>query len=132
MRSAAIVAAGAALAVPLAVSAAASGASGTALSRAVLAGYQKASPGGFGPGGYGPGGYGQGGPGGSGTDPAASYRTTTPIKHVVVIFDENVSFDHYFATYPDATNPPGEPAFNALPGTPSVNGLAANLLSNNP
>ncbi|MHB1496760.1 MAG: phospholipase C [Acidimicrobiales bacterium] len=132
VRSAAIVAAGAALAVPLAVSAAASGASGTALSRAVLAGYQKASPGGFGPGGYGPGGYGQGGPGGSGTDPAASYRTTTPIKHVVVIFDENVSFDHYFATYPDATNPPGEPAFNALPGTPSVNGLAGNLLSNNP
>ena len=24
----------------------------------------------------------------------------TPIKHVVVIFQENVSFDHYFATYP--------------------------------
>src|SRR6202047_428845 len=31
--------------------------------------------------------------------------TTTPIKHVVVIFQENVSFDHYFATYPNATNP---------------------------
>src|SRR5947209_7378323 len=24
--------------------------------------------------------------------------TTTPIKHLVVIFQENVSFDHYFAT----------------------------------
>ena len=24
----------------------------------------------------------------------------TPIKHLVVIFQENVSFDHYFATYP--------------------------------
>ncbi len=24
--------------------------------------------------------------------------STTPIKHVVVIFQENVSFDHYFAT----------------------------------
>ena len=30
--------------------------------------------------------------------------TTTPIKHVVVIFQENVSFDHYFATYPKAAN----------------------------
>lgn len=27
--------------------------------------------------------------------------TATPIKHVVVIYGENVSFDHYFATYPD-------------------------------
>jgi phospholipase C len=33
--------------------------------------------------------------------------TTTPIKHVVVIFDENVSFDHYFGTYPNATNTDG-------------------------
>jgi phospholipase C len=24
--------------------------------------------------------------------------TATPIKHLVVIFDENVPFDHYFAT----------------------------------
>jgi phospholipase C len=40
---------------------------------------------------------------------ADSYQTTTPIKHVVVIFQENVSFDHYFASYPHATNPTGEP-----------------------
>jgi phospholipase C len=26
--------------------------------------------------------------------------TSTPIKHLVVIFQENVSFDHYFGTYP--------------------------------
>ena len=26
------------------------------------------------------------------------------IKHVVVIYDENVSFDHYFGTYPNAAN----------------------------
>jgi phospholipase C len=26
--------------------------------------------------------------------------TTTPIKHVIVIFPENVAFDHYFGTYP--------------------------------
>src|SRR5579863_9261604 len=59
--------------------------------------------------------------------------TATPIRHLVVIYDENVSFDHYFATYPSATNPSGEPSFNALPGTPKVNNLvSANLLTNNP
>ena len=34
---------------------------------------------------------------------------SSPIRHVVVIFEENVSFDHYFGTYPNAANPPGEP-----------------------
>jgi phospholipase C len=59
--------------------------------------------------------------------------TATPIKHLVVIYDENVSFDHYFATYPTASNPQGEPPFTAAPGTPSVNNLVtANLLTNNP
>src|SRR5579864_2643738 len=59
--------------------------------------------------------------------------TTTPIKHVVVIFQENVSFDHYFATYPVAlNNNPAEPAFTAAPNTPSVNGLNGPLLTNNP
>jgi phospholipase C len=58
--------------------------------------------------------------------------TATPINHVVVIFQENVSFDHYFATYPTATNPGGEPAFHAQPGTPTVNGLSGVLLTNNP
>src|SRR6202000_3196657 len=57
--------------------------------------------------------------------------TSTPIKHLVVIFQENVSFDHYFGTYPNATNTDGSP-FHASPRTPSVNGLAGNLLSNNP
>src|SRR5271169_1376439 len=50
-------------------------------------------------------------------------ETTTPIEHLVVIFQENVSFDHYFATYPVALNSPGEPFFQANDGTPSVNGL---------
>lgn len=59
-------------------------------------------------------------------------KTTTPIKHLVVIFDENVSFDHYFGTYPNALNPNGEPAFTAAPNTPSVNGLNSVLLTNNP
>jgi phospholipase C len=49
--------------------------------------------------------------------------TNTPIEHLVVIFQENVSFDHYFATYPTALNPVGEPPFHASAGTPSVNGL---------
>lgn len=58
--------------------------------------------------------------------------TSTPIKHLVVIFQENVSFDHYFGTYPYATNPAGEPAFHAAANTPSVNGLGPALLTNNP
>jgi phospholipase C len=48
--------------------------------------------------------------------------TSTPIKHVVVIFQENVSFDHYFATYPNAANSDGQP-FKATKGTPAVDGL---------
>jgi phospholipase C len=58
-------------------------------------------------------------------------RPSTPIQHVVVIFGENVSFDHYFGTYPDAANTDGQP-FAARPGTPSVNGLTAALLTANP
>ncbi len=59
--------------------------------------------------------------------------TTTPIKHLVIIFNENVSFDHYFATYPKAENPRGEPILIAKPDTPAVNNLvSANLLTNNP
>ena len=46
-----------------------------------------------------------------------AHGTATPIKHVVVIFQENVSFDHYFGTYPSATNTSGQP-FTAKPGTP--------------
>jgi phospholipase C len=63
---------------------------------------------------------------------AAEVPTRTPIKHLVVIFQENVSFDHYFGSYPLAGNPPGEPAFTALPGTPAVNGLSQQLLTHNP
>jgi phospholipase C len=63
----------------------------------------------------------------SGAAPAAGGGTTTPIQHVVVIFDENISFDHYFGTYPFAANAAGEPAFTAKAGTPMVNGLYAGL-----
>jgi phospholipase C len=65
-------------------------------------------------------------------NPAAAVSTTTPIKHLVVIFQENVSFDHYFGTYPHALNPVGQPAFTARKGTPTVDGLSGALLTANP
>jgi phospholipase C len=62
----------------------------------------------------------------------AQSGTSTPIKHLVVIFQENISFDHYFGTYPKALNPPGQPRFIAKQGTPAVNGYTDGLLYNNP
>ena len=58
-------------------------------------------------------------------------RTATPIKHLVVIFDENESFDHYFGTYPYAANTDGT-KFVAKPGTPKVNGLYSKITKNGP
>ena len=59
-------------------------------------------------------------------------RERTPIRHLVVIFQENVSFDHYFATYPHAANTDGTP-FAAKAGTPLVNGLfPGGMLDHNP
>jgi phospholipase C len=69
----------------------------------------------------------------------------TPIRHVIEIFQENVSFDHYFGTYPNATNADGQ-TFHGLSHTPAVDGLppatsptlppalrhSANLLTTNP
>jgi phospholipase C len=69
------------------------------------------------------------GTGSSGAAPKPG--TATPIQHLVVIYQENVSFDHYFGTYPVAANSAGQP-FNALPGTPSVDGLSGALLTANP
>jgi phospholipase C len=63
---------------------------------------------------------------------ADALSTATPIKHLVIIFGENISFDHYFGTYPKAQNPAGEPAFTAAAGTPSVNGFTDSLLQHNP
>jgi phospholipase C len=62
----------------------------------------------------------------------AAPPTATPIQHLVVIFNENVSFDHYFGTYPVATNPRNEPRFTAVPDTPTVNGLVNALVNANP
>ena len=43
----------------------------------------------------------------AGVDTAAAFATATPIKHVVIIFGENISYDHYFGTYPSAPNDGG-------------------------
>jgi phospholipase C len=69
----------------------------------------------------------------------AQPATTTPIKYIVVIFQENNSFDHYFGTYPNALfpsgktvstqYPAGESPFVPLANTPSVNGVTP-LLNN--
>jgi phospholipase C len=63
--------------------------------------------------------------------PAPAAGPATPIQHLVVIFQENVSFDHYFGTYPFATNPIGEPAFYAYQNTPTINGFSPAILNNN-
>jgi phospholipase C len=65
-------------------------------------------------------------------DEADHFPTATPIKHLVIIFQENESFDHYFGTYPNAANPSEEPQFTPAPDTPSVNGLTPALLNSNP
>ncbi len=57
--------------------------------------------------------------------------TATPIKHLVVIFQENISFDHYFGTYPYAANTDGSP-FKAKRGTPRVNGLYSKITPSGP
>ena len=60
-------------------------------------------------------------------DSAAEFSTATKIKHLVVVFGENISFDHYFGTYPNAQNNPGETPFVGAPGTPTANGLVTPL-----
>jgi phospholipase C len=67
-------------------------------------------------------------------DAATATATKTPIKHLIVIFQENASFDHYFGTYPEALNPGGETKFKAANGTPKVNNLLhpKDLVDQNP
>jgi phospholipase C len=63
--------------------------------------------------------------------PGKPVAARSPIKHLVVIFQENVSYDHYFGTYPVAANTDGTP-FHAAKGTPKSNGLTKQLLNHNP
>ena len=68
--------------------------------------------------------------------PAVTPTTSAQvIKHVVVIFGENISFDHYFGSYPNAANLPGNAVkFTAAAGTPIPNNYVSNpgLLTANP
>ena len=63
----------------------------------------------------------------------SSASMATPIKHIVIIFQENVSFDHYFATYSHAMSGVNGSKFTSDQHTPSINGLSASpaLLTNN-
>lgn len=82
---------------------------------------------------------GSAGPVSAAAAPSVARGTATPIKHLVVIYQENVSFDHYFGTYPKAANTSGVP-FNSRRHTPRANTLAntpglrgrGTLLTNNP
>jgi phospholipase C len=62
--------------------------------------------------------------------PSAEPVATTPIRHLVIIYQENISFDHYFGTCPHAANIDGQP-FTAKPDTPAVDGLTSDLLAHN-
>src|SRR5580704_10008131 len=74
----------------------------------------------------------------SGKTPAVTADTVptkTPIKHLIVVFNENRSFDHYFGTYPNAANVEGEPVFEPAKNTQrDINNLLSSpiLLDNNP
>jgi phospholipase C len=77
-------------------------------------------------------------PGGHDRHARAAEGVRTPIRHVVVIFQENVSFDHYFGTYPHAANTSGQiflgghrVRVNNLATTAGVGGRGT-LLTNNP
>ena len=66
--------------------------------------------------------------------PSPAAVTTTPIKHLVVIFQENVSFDHYFGTYPErdehvraAVRRRHTPKVNGLANTPGAGGTGTLL-----
>jgi phospholipase C len=69
--------------------------------------------------------------GGASANASPDTGPASPIKHLVVIFQENVSFDHYFGTYPKAANTTGQP-FHAAKGTKRANGLSNRLLTANP
>jgi phospholipase C len=68
--------------------------------------------------------------------PIVSTTSAQAIKHVVVIFGENISFDHYFGTYPNAANLPSDAStFTPAAGTPTnIDNYTTNpgLLTENP
>ncbi len=51
---------------------------------------------------------------------AGGANTATPIKHTIILYQENISFDHYFGTYGHGSN--GIPDGSALSYTSPTNG----------
>jgi len=62
-------------------------------------------------------------------EPESEPQTATPIKHVVVIFGENISFDHYFGTYPKAENNSGETRFKYIQSPHAGHDVVNNLIT---
>lgn len=63
----------------------------------------------------------------AGTSPAAARpvnRATTPLQHVVIIMQENRSFDSYFGTFPGAAGLPAGTCIPIQPGTPGAGCVA--------
>ena len=63
-------------------------------------------------------------PGARGAGPLPSPKPTTPIEHVVVLMQENHTFDNYFGTYPGANGPPPTTCMPRDPATPSAGCVA--------
>jgi phospholipase C len=61
-----------------------------------------------------------------------SNQTAGPIKHLVVLFDENVSYDHYFGTYPKAKNTDGTKFYGVTSTPPNDNLITSGNLTSNP
>ena len=53
----------------------------------------------------------------------SKFPKATRIQHLVIVFQENISFDHYLGTYPNATNPHDEAPFYAEGETSTVNAI---------
>lgn len=70
-------------------------------------------------------------PAGATESPEQARPAVTPIKHLVIIFRENESFDHGFATCPHVFDPRDEPTFIAEADTPPINGPDTDLLEHN-
>lgn len=51
---------------------------------------------------------------------AAEPRSDIPIKHFVYVIQENITFDHYFGTYPGADGIPKDARYAYKPGGPKV------------
>ena len=57
--------------------------------------------------------------------PTAASTSTTPIQHVVVLMQENHTFDNYFGTYPGADGIPAGVCMPRNPADPSAGCVAS-------